>query len=164
MDDLTAKTLAATLGISPSQQAALIRLGQTYMEQGRLAQARVVFEGLERLDGRNPYVLGALGSICLQEGKAAEAVEWYDRLLALLPDDVTARVNRGESHLKAGHIPEAAADFEEAIRRDPKARHPSARRARLLAALAHDGLELAREKGIGAVLDAQRRLEAQLRE
>lgn len=148
--------------IGTAGEAALIRLGQTYLEQGRLVQARVVFAGIAQLFDQNPYVLDALGSISQQEGKLEEAVGWYSRALAADAGDVHALANRGEIRLGLGRLAEAAADFQRAIAQDPAGRHPAANRARLLAALSQEALELAHEKGREAVLDAQRRLEEQL--
>lgn len=148
--------------IGTSGEAALIRLGQTYLEQGRLVQARVVFAGITELFDRNPYVLDALGSISQQEGKLEEALDWYSRALEADPADVHALANRGEIRLGLGRLAEAAADFQRAIERDPGGRNPAANRSRLLAVLSQEALELAHEKGRGAVLDAQRRLEEQL--
>jgi tetratricopeptide (TPR) repeat protein len=150
--------------IGTAGEAALIRLGQTYLEQGRLVQARVVFAGITELFDRNPYVLAALGSISQQEGKLEEALDWYGRALEADPADVHTLANRGEIRLGLGRLAEAAADFQRAIAQDPGSCHPAANRARLLAALSQEALELAHEKGRGAVLDAQRRIEEQLQQ
>jgi len=155
-------TLAQKLGLEPASLAALIRLGDTFYDQGALAAARTVFEALVLFNPKLVYPQARLGAICQHEQKQEEALAWYDQALALSPNHPSLLVNRGEVRLNLGRLEEAAADFREAAGRDAAARQPAANRARLLAAITREALALAREQGVEAVLEAHRRLDARL--
>jgi len=140
--------------IDAKQIAALLMTGYLLYESGQYQQAKDIFEGFLILDPGNPYVHGILGSIYQKEGKYAAAIDRYNVAVALFPDDINSRSNRGEVFLAQGKYPEAAADFRHAISLDSAGTHPSANRARMLVALMQQILQLAKEHGLDAVLDA----------
>lgn len=70
-------------------------------------------------------VLAALARGTAEDGRWADAVGYFDRALALKPDDFDLRLDRGYLRLLAateyasGSAAESAADFAELVRRDP---------------------------------------------
>lgn len=154
--------LAEVFKIDANEVAALLLAGHTLYEQGRLEDAKNIFEGLMALDARNPYLNGILGAIYQKQNKDEIAIAFYDAALNLFPEDVHSLTSRGEIYLNLGKFDKAAADFKRAIDLDPKWKHPAANRARLLAGLTLQSLELAKQKGIKAVLEERKQLHTQL--
>src|SRR5207244_1274932 len=77
--------------IDADQVAALILTGQNMIQQGRLEDAKTIFEGLAALDGKNPYVFGVLGSIYQKEENLNLALAHYSKALELFPNDIYSR-------------------------------------------------------------------------
>lgn len=146
--ETTSKTLSEALGIEPKEVASLINTGFVYYEQGRMKEARILFEGISLLDSLNPYVHSILGSIYQRQQKYDEAVASYTLALNLFPQDIHALTNRGEVYLCQGNLIEAAHDFEEAIKLDSNRNHPAANRARFLTILTREALMVASKEGI----------------
>ena len=155
--------LDEALEMTPAQLAALLQTGHVLLEQGRLAEARKIFEGLAVLDNGNPYIHAMLGSVYQKMDRPEAAVGEYNRALALLPGDVHSLANRGELLLRHGLLERAAADLRQAIALDPDRNHPAANRARLLLGLLQDAVQTAERQGIDAVAEAKKRFDAQLR-
>jgi tetratricopeptide (TPR) repeat protein len=143
--------LAQMLNIDAGQVAAILLTGYRLYEQGRLEDARTLFEGLAIIDGANPYVHSILGAIYQKERRYELSLQRYDMALNLFPEDPNALTNRGETYLKLGKFQEAATDFKKALELDPNGKHPSVNRARLLVSLAQQALLLARDKGLETV-------------
>jgi tetratricopeptide (TPR) repeat protein len=59
------------------------------------------------------------GTLRLQRGRTKEALEDYDRALALQPDNALVLVARGQTRLVLGNGPGAAADLERALQLSP---------------------------------------------
>jgi Flp pilus assembly protein TadD len=144
--------LANLFGIDAKQIAALMLTGYNMFSEGRMEDAKNIFEGITVLDDKNVYAYSILGSIYQKEENYDLAIKRYDQALTIFPDDITSLTNRGEVHLKLGRFVQAAADLKRAIELDPNKEHPSANRARLLVALVTDALKTARDKGVEAVL------------
>jgi tetratricopeptide (TPR) repeat protein len=143
--------LAELFKIDSSDVAALLLSGQTLYEQGRLEDAKNIFEGLLVLDSGNVFVSGILGAIYQKQGDYETALAYYDKTLSLFPDDIYSLTNRGEIHLKFGKLDKAAGDFRRAIELDPDRKHPAGNRARLLVEITLQCLEIAKRNGVEAV-------------
>lgn len=154
--------LGEGIGITDAQKASLMLFGYSFFEQGRLEEARDIFEGLLMLDPKNPYAHALLGAVHHQQTRFADALICYTRALEFYPQDIQTLANRGEANLNLGKFSEAAADFTAAIQLDEDKKHPAANRARFLVTLTLEALKLAEEKGPQAVLEAQRRIDQQL--
>lgn len=150
---------AELFGFDTKQTAALLLTGHNLFKQGRLEDAKRIFEGLAVLDGRNPYVHGILGSIYQKQEKYDIALARYTMALNIFPDDVSSLMNRGEIFLKLGKFVEAAEDFKKALALDPNLKSPAANRARLLVAMTQDALALAKQKGLDALLAEKARID-----
>ncbi len=158
----TAKTLSEALGIEPKEVASLINTGFVYYEQGRMKEARILFEGISLLDSLNPYVHSILGSIYQKQQKYNESIASYTIAINLFPEDIHALTNRGEVYLNQGKIVEAADDFEQAIKLDTDKKHPAANRARLLAILTREALNFAKTEAMEHAQETRRRIINQL--
>lgn len=118
--------------VGPAQLALALTTGYQLFEQGRLDDARDLFEGLSLLDPENAYIHGILGTICQKQGDDDVALLYYAVALDLFPDNIDILVNRGELLLKRGMFEDAAQDLRAAIALDPESKDPAANRARLL--------------------------------
>ncbi|MCI0412916.1 tetratricopeptide repeat protein [bacterium] len=152
-------TFAQLFDINAKQVASLLVTGHQWFEQGRLKDARNIFEGLALLDARNPYVHGILGAINQKEEKYEAAIEWYDMALNIFEKDVNLLTNRGEVCLKLGAFEQAAKDFKKATELDPGKKHPAANRARMLILMTQEALKLAKVNGVSAITAEKKRLD-----
>jgi DNA-binding SARP family transcriptional activator len=122
-----AEALACAKG-TPAEFRARTALTRTLLMAGRLADARR--EATRSLEDSpaQPVVHralahGMMASVCEQEGRDAEAMEQYERVLAIaVPAGVEAAVDPallslGDLHLAAGRFDEARRIFEERARR-----------------------------------------------
>jgi len=148
--------------LDSGQIAALLMVGHTLFSQGQIEDAKKIFEGLAAVDNKNAYVHGILGAIYQRQEKYEAAIARYSMAIKMYPGDVNSLTNRGEIYLKCGRFKDAAADFKAAIDLDPDTKNPAANRARLLVALTTETLNLAKEKGVGAVYDAKKRIDQQI--
>ena len=137
--------------VTAAQLASGVRLGLLHYSNGRWESAMNIFRGLAFIDPQNPYLHTLLGSALQQQGRVEEAIAEYTEALKLFPEDVSAMTNRGELHLKAGNIREAAADLKRAAQLDVTGKHPAANRARLLLNVMESALELVENEGIDAL-------------
>jgi tetratricopeptide (TPR) repeat protein len=64
-----------------------------------------------------------LGNAFIMEGKTQDAIEQYEEVLRLSPDDVDASFNLGDALLRVGRFEEAVGHFERALRIDPNNAH-----------------------------------------
>ena len=154
--------LRETLGVTPAAMASVLVTGHGLYEQGRMEDARKMFQGAALLDETNPYVHAMLGAIHQKQGEFEQAVDCYSRVVKLHPNDISTLTNRGECNLSLGRLMEAAEDLKTAMALDPDAKNPATNRARFLAAVTLEALKLAEEKGVQAVFDAKRRIDEQL--
>lgn len=152
--------LADVLNVNAKHMAALLLTGHNMYSQGRLDDARKIFEGLTALDKRNPYIHGILGSIHQQQEKYDDAIRCYSTAIVMFPSDINSLTNRGEIYLKLGKFAEAAQDFKRAIELDPEKKHAAANRSRILVSLTQEALRIAKERGVQAVLEKSRQMEA----
>lgn len=133
------------LGITTRKMAALLVTGHRMYTQGRLNQARKIFEGLAVLDNASHYVQGILGSIYQKQKQYDLALLRYNNAIALFPNDVNSLTNRGEILVQFGRFQEASEDFKKAMQLDPERKNPAANRARLLVSLAQEAIALTKQ-------------------
>jgi Flp pilus assembly protein TadD len=126
-------TWAQLEGMTIDEAYAIAEVGYTFLEQGRIEDAKTLIEGLVIGNPYDAYLHALLGSIYAQEGNDEDAVEEFTIALSLDPDNVEALVARGELMLRHGEFAEAMDDLKQAIDLDPKAEQPSTLRARALA-------------------------------
>jgi Flp pilus assembly protein TadD len=123
------------------QAAALMACGFQWYEQGRLRDAKRIFQGLALLDPGNAYAHGLLGVIHQKEQNYDAAISEYSLAISLFPKDANLFTNRGEIYLKLGRLEQAAEDLRHAIELDPSKKDPAANRARILVCAVADSLQ-----------------------
>lgn len=109
----------ATLGAATKWTADEIRLvtelGYGLAEQGRVAEAITLFEGLAALAPATAYFQSALGALWLREDEPEKALVYLNQVLEVEPRDLISLVNRGEAFLRMGERAAASRDFQSAI-------------------------------------------------
>jgi len=126
-----AATAIAALGVLTWQQA-------RYWNNSTTLWTRVA-----ELDARNDVATYNLAAALAESGRDNDAIAWYERTLALVPDHDLARRNlailratQAERHADAlataGRAGEAAAEYARALAFDPKRSHARAARGMLL--------------------------------
>ncbi len=79
------KRFRAALQVDPSNLDAYGQLGQLYLSQGRLDQARTEFEALAARQPRSVAAQTMIGMILQMQGKSAEARRRYEQVVGLDP-------------------------------------------------------------------------------
>jgi predicted Zn-dependent protease len=116
-----------------TSHADMAALGHELFRRGRVHEARVVFEGLVVATPEDAFVHTMLGTVHLALHDLERALRCFEVALALEPDDVAARVYRGELRLHRRKLRQAAEDFTHALG-IAREGDPFARRARRLLA------------------------------
>ena len=132
--------------LNPAQMAAVIATGHNFFTEGRLEEARKIFEGLAIIDSKYPYIHTMLGAIYQKMKQHDKALLRYTLALKLHPNDINALTNRGEIYLLLGKFLEAAGDLKRVLDLDPQNKNPVANRARLLSLLAAEALQKVRQE------------------
>ena len=127
-------TWAQLEGMTIDEAYAMAEMGYTFLEQGRIEDAKTIIEGLVIGNPYDAYLHGLLGTIYAREDNEEDAVEEFSIALGLDPENVDALVARGELFLRHGEFEDAMEDLNKAIELDPDNEHPSTLRARALAA------------------------------
>jgi len=134
-------TLGDLEGIPKGAQYEMAEKGYQLLEEGKLKDAKIVFQGLLALDPYDAYFLTALGAIAQRTEDYDEAEAFYTRALEINPFSVPALAHRGEIRVHKGQLVEAATDLAKAIDLDPKGEDPIAQRARMVAQTVADKLK-----------------------
>jgi tetratricopeptide (TPR) repeat protein len=134
-------TLGELEGITKDQQYEMAKLGHRFIRQGKLAEAKTIFEGLVALDPHDAYFHLALGSIAQRNDDLEEAEERYSRALEINPFSPHALSNRGEVRMMRGRMLEGAKDLMRAIEEDPEAKQEATKRAKATITVVMEQLE-----------------------
>lgn len=126
-------------GLTPQQISEMSLFGHQLFEQGRLEEARVIFEGLVGVEVKDPFPYTMLGTIFLAFGDHDRALALFEAALTLDPEEIAALVYRGEIRLNRGKLKLALADLSQAAQMGPRD-DPFVDRARRLLELAHGQL------------------------
>lgn len=129
--DLTASDM---MGLTREELYMIAQRGYELIQEGKLEQAREVFDGLVYLDPYDPYFYTVLGSICQKQESFEKAVQCYDVGIRLQAWNVNALANRGEILLNQGKLTEALTDLQAVItyEPDPENTNPSVVRTKAL--------------------------------
>jgi tetratricopeptide (TPR) repeat protein len=136
-------TLGQLYGITKQEAYSVAELAYTMMEQGRLKDAQIVFEGLTASNPYDAYFHLILGSIYQKQGAVEGAIEEYSIAIGLDAKSIEAYVNRGELLIQTGNFDQAAKDFKSAIDLDPNGKNKAVNRARALASVTATALQKA---------------------
>ena len=107
-------TLKEVRGYSDEELYSIARTGFYFFYQGKLNEARTVFQGLYAVNPMDPYFAKALGVVEMASGNPAGAVAAYDVALKLAPSDAQAWLGRAEVRLLQGAKAEAIDNLRKA--------------------------------------------------
>lgn len=144
-DVTEAQTLRRRLGISDAEFQEMGAMGAMYYEQGLLAKAQTIFEGLVELEPDNVDARSALGALFTRLQQDDDALAHLNRAIELDDTQIAAHVNRAEVLLRRQQLQQAVADLKRAIELDPDEQDKGANRARAMVLGIHEALE---EKGV----------------
>ncbi len=136
-------SIAQLDGITAADIAGIAELGNKMLEEGKLAEAGTLFEGLTV---SKPYDSGyhtTLGSIYHRQEKYQEALDSFHRAAELDPNNVGAWAGAGEAGLRVGDLLKgqgkaeecknallkAGGALDEAIRLDPNGESEASKKA-----------------------------------
>ncbi len=122
---------------TPERIAEVSLFGHRLFEEGRLEEARGVFEGLVSLGVEDAFPHTMLGTVYLALGDQDRALALFEAALTLDPADLAARVYRGEIRLNRGRFKLAVEDLRRAVNAGA-AEDPFVDRARRLLRMARD--------------------------
>jgi predicted O-linked N-acetylglucosamine transferase (SPINDLY family) len=94
---------------------ALHLLGVLKQQQGDSAEALRLIEAALEKDSNSPEALANYGGVLCSLNRHRTALAYYDRALALRPDDVLALTNRGAALTALGRAEEALAYYDRAL-------------------------------------------------
>lgn len=107
-------TLKEVRGYSDDELHSIARMGYFFYYQGKLEEARTIFQGLYAVNPLDPYFAKALGVVELASGNSTGALAAYDVCLRLSPQDSAAYVGRAEVKVSQGQRGQAIEDLKKA--------------------------------------------------
>lgn len=99
---------------SPGNSDARLARGRMYAWMDRWQEAEADLRAVVEQSPNYADAWSALGDMYLWSDRPAEAVQAYDRWVALAPQEPAALVQRGRAHRATGNLATARADFEAA--------------------------------------------------
>lgn len=127
-----ARTMREKLSITREEFSEMGRVGALHYQQGNLAKARTIFEGLVELDPESADAQSALGALFTLQQEDDKAVEHLKKAVELDPECIAPYVNLGEVFIRQQRIEDALANLKKAIELDPDEQDPGANRARAM--------------------------------
>jgi len=107
-------TLKEVHGYSDEELYAVARTAYAFFHQGKVAEARTIFQGLFAINPRDPYFARALGVVEYAAGNSEGALSAYEVAAKLAPDDPASYLGRAEIFLTMGQRQRAADDLRKA--------------------------------------------------
>ena len=107
-------TLKDVRGYRDEELYAIAKAAYVFYHQGRIKEARTLFQGLYAVNPLDSYFARALGVVELAAGNATGAQQAYDVAIKLSPDDFAAYVGRAEVKLALGQKLPAIEDLRRA--------------------------------------------------
>lgn len=100
---------------APDNVEVRLLLGTLLMEAGKTEEARTILATVSDAKVEDPTALLNIGIGIINEGKHADAIPWFDKVIMMFPDRADAYYYRGLSHLAIDKRPEAKADLEKFV-------------------------------------------------
>lgn len=107
-------TLKDVRGYSDEELYSIARMGYFFYYQGKLNEARTIFQGLYAVNPVDPYFAKALAVIEMAAGNSEGALSAYNVVLKISPNDPGAYIGRAEVLLSQGEKSEAIDDLRRA--------------------------------------------------
>lgn len=122
MGDLPAAITDAeqAMKLAPGSAQALLLHASLLSSTGKFDQALTELSILRQVMPDNAELLLQIGALYQATKQHAQAVKTYDHLLLKDPQLAAGFRGRGDAHLNLGHQTEAIADYEEALKLEPK--------------------------------------------
>ncbi len=107
-------TLKDVRGYTDEELYSLARVGYFFFYQGRIAEARTLFQGLYAVNPLDPYFAKALGVVEMAAGNPTGSIAAYDIALRIAPEDPGAYAGRAEVKISMGQKTQAMDDLRKA--------------------------------------------------
>ena len=104
-------TLKDVRGYTDEELYSIARTAYFFFYQGRIGEARTLFQGLYAVNPLDAYFAKALGVVEMAAGNAVGALAAYDVALKISPEDALAYVGRAEVKISMGHTAQAVDDL-----------------------------------------------------
>lgn len=101
-------------GYKDEELYAIAKTAYYFYYQGRINEARTLFQGLYSVNPTDPYFAKALGVVELAAGNPQGALAAYEVALKLSPKDASAYAGRAEVRSALGQRPQALEDWRKA--------------------------------------------------
>lgn len=115
----TSKRFNGVAGTSQVEIEGHLELGRQLLAKGQYADALSHYHAAVEGDPENYLTYFKRATVYLALGKSKPALEDLNEVIALKPDFLAARHQRGTVLLKQGHLDDAHIDFEWVLRLDP---------------------------------------------
>lgn len=112
--------LEEALKLRPGLPAALQLRAMLWATTGQVDKAIEAMESLEKANPKDLLLKLQLGMLYTSSHESAKAIEAYTTVLAEHPGNVAALRGRGDAYLGVGKCREAIADYEVALKLEPK--------------------------------------------
>ncbi len=118
------KAFETVLTLDSRDAKAENNLGLILESQAKLDQAVAAYRQAIAWQAKNPHESEQpyvnLGSLLLQQDRAAEAIAFLEKAVALAPADATCRLKLGTAYLRLARLAEAREELEKAAQLDPE--------------------------------------------
>jgi Tfp pilus assembly protein PilF len=114
---------------------ARVRLGNIYLKQGRLEEARAQFATAVAIEPTSVAALTNLGKVLTDQGRPSEAIPLHERALAIDPTSAITEVNLGMALVAQERTADALVHFDRALALDPDNASAHNNRGNMLLAL-----------------------------
>ena len=107
-------TLKDVRGYSDEELYSIAKTVYFFFYQGRIAEARTLFQGLYAINPLDSYIAKALGVVEMAAGNAQGAIAAYDVAIKISPQDSAVYVGRAEVKRSLGQKTQAVDDLKKA--------------------------------------------------
>lgn len=109
------ESLREAVAADPDNVEVMLLLGNMLIEAGQDDEGRKILGSIDDTKVKDPTVFLNLGLAMINERKQAEAIAWFDRVIARFPDDPDAYYYRGISYLSLQKPAEAKTDLQKYV-------------------------------------------------
>ena len=131
-DDDALKLLDARFARGQKDALGLASRGWILRKMKRSAEASAALDQALAMNSRLPFAIVTKAEMLADDGRYDDALILYDRLVLLLPDEVSAYIKRADARMAAGQYDGALADYAVAIQKLPGDEYARTRRVAIL--------------------------------
>ena len=113
--DEAAAHLKSALQHDPDNVELKLLMATVLSQQGKTAEVKAVLDGIDLTKVTDPVVFLNEGINLINQGKAAEALPLFDKLVTAFPANPDGYYYRGRCDLALGKFPEAKADLQKFV-------------------------------------------------